>query len=50
QQVLQAADENGWQRCYSCRRLVELDIGCNHITCHCGAQYICAQRWKTCTC
>ncbi|KAG9235906.1 hypothetical protein BJ875DRAFT_421067 [Amylocarpus encephaloides] len=52
QQVLQTADENGWQRCYSCRRLVELDVGCNHITCHCGAQfcYICAQRWKTCAC
>jgi hypothetical protein len=32
QQVLQTADENGWQRCYSCRRLVELDIGCNHIS------------------
>jgi hypothetical protein len=32
QQVLQTADENGWQRCYSCRRLVELDLGCNHIT------------------
>jgi hypothetical protein len=32
QQVLQTADENGWQRCYSCRRLVELDIGCNHMT------------------
>lgn len=32
QQVLQTADENGWQRCYSCRRLVELDVGCNHIT------------------
>jgi hypothetical protein len=30
--VLQTADENGWQRCYSCRRLVELDLGCNHIT------------------
>jgi hypothetical protein len=54
QQVLQTADENGWQRCYSCRRLVELDIGCNHISfvpppslcnhtnsfsCHCGAQF-----------
>jgi hypothetical protein len=32
QQVLQTADENRWQRCYSCCRLVELDIGCNHIT------------------
>ncbi|PQE33416.1 IBR finger domain-containing protein [Rutstroemia sp. NJR-2017a WRK4] len=52
QQLLKIADENGWQRCYSCRRLVELDVGCNHITCHCGAQfcYICAQRWKICAC
>ncbi|KAH8586700.1 hypothetical protein B0O99DRAFT_665658 [Bisporella sp. PMI_857] len=52
QLVLQTADENGWQRCYSCRRLVELDIGCNHITCPCSAQfcYICARPWKTCAC
>ncbi|KAL8908883.1 MAG: hypothetical protein Q9171_005280 [Xanthocarpia ochracea] len=32
QQVLAAAQEQGWQRCYNCRRLVELDIGCNHMT------------------
>jgi hypothetical protein len=32
QLVLATAAENGWQRCYSCRRLVELDLGCNHIT------------------
>ena len=32
QQVLAAAAEEGWQRCYNCRRLVELDIGCNHMT------------------
>jgi hypothetical protein len=32
QLVLETALENGWQRCYSCRRLVELDTGCNHIT------------------
>jgi len=32
QQVLDAAEEHGWQRCYNCRRLVELEIGCNHIT------------------
>ncbi|KAI9802682.1 MAG: hypothetical protein M1825_002704 [Sarcosagium campestre] len=31
QQVLQAASENGWQRCHSCKRLIELEIGCNHI-------------------
>jgi hypothetical protein len=32
QQVLETAAENGWQRCYSCWRIVELDLGCNHIT------------------
>jgi hypothetical protein len=32
QQVLDIARENGWQRCYSCWRLVELDHGCNHMT------------------
>ena len=31
QQLYDVADENNWQRCYSCRRLVELDIGCNHM-------------------
>ena len=32
QQVLEIAVESGWQRCHACRRLVELDTGCNHIT------------------
>lgn len=32
QQTLETGQEQGWQRCYSCRRLVELDMGCNHIT------------------
>ncbi|KIW21806.1 uncharacterized protein PV07_12768 [Cladophialophora immunda] len=52
QATMNLARDNGWQRCYSCRRLVELDIGCNHITCRCGHQfcYICGARWKTCTC
>ena len=31
QQVLETARENGWQRCYNCHRLVELDVGCNHM-------------------
>ena len=35
QQVLEAAREQGWQRCYNCRRLVELDVGCNHMTYAC---------------
>ena len=32
QQVLETARQEGWQRCYSCRRVIELNIGCNHIT------------------
>ena len=32
QQVLNLAEEEGWQRCSNCRRLVELHHGCNHIT------------------
>ncbi|KAG7286790.1 hypothetical protein NEMBOFW57_009106 [Staphylotrichum longicolle] len=32
QELLRVAAENGWQRCYSCRRLVELDHGCNHMS------------------
>lgn len=32
QQLLTTAQASGWQRCYSCWRLVELDHGCNHMT------------------
>ena len=32
QELLETATENGWQRCYSCWRVVELAIGCNHMT------------------
>lgn len=30
--TLEAARQKGWQRCYTCNRMVELTIGCNHIT------------------
>lgn len=52
QPVLDAANENGWQSCFNCSRLVELDVGCNHMTCLCGAQfcYACGSKWKTCSC
>ena len=32
QALLAVAQENGWQQCYGCRRLVELDHGCNHMS------------------
>ncbi|KAH6896008.1 hypothetical protein B0T10DRAFT_587620 [Thelonectria olida] len=52
QELLRLATENGWQRCRSCARVVELGTGCNHITCWCGAEfcYICNVNWKECQC
>lgn len=32
QSLLATAAANEWQRCYSCGRMVELTVGCNHIT------------------
>lgn len=31
-QVLQKAEEMGWQRCFNCHELIELKEGCNHMT------------------
>ncbi|KAL8655043.1 MAG: hypothetical protein Q9210_001134 [Variospora velana] len=31
-ELLATAEEAGWQRCYNCKRFVELKHGCNHIT------------------
>ncbi|PQE30433.1 IBR finger domain protein [Rutstroemia sp. NJR-2017a WRK4] len=52
QRILEVARENKWQRCYECNALVELDHGCNHIICRCGAEfcYVCGDPWKTCDC
>lgn len=30
--LFRIATENDWQRCYSCRRIVDLITGCNHIS------------------
>jgi hypothetical protein len=32
QATMELGTANQWQRCYSCRALVELDRGCNHMT------------------
>jgi hypothetical protein len=50
--LVQLAKDKGWQRCYSCKAMVELKEGCNHMTCRCTAQFcmICAAPWKTCNC
>ncbi|KAK8029520.1 IBR finger domain protein [Apiospora rasikravindrae] len=51
-QTLQLAREQGWQRCQNCWGMVELNTGCNHMTCRCGFQfcYVCGAHWKTCGC
>lgn len=50
--VLDMAKDNGWQRCYSCKHVVELTRGCFHMICICKAQfcYLCATPWKECSC
>lgn len=32
QAILRQAKERGWQRCFNCNFLVELEEGCNHMT------------------
>ncbi|KAK2776879.1 ibr domain-containing protein [Colletotrichum kahawae] len=49
---LEQAKEAGWQQCYKCNHMIELEEGCNHMTCRCGAQFcmICGVKWKNCDC
>lgn len=50
--IIDLARQQLWQRCNACRRFVERTEGCWHMSCLCGAQfcYVCAARWKTCSC
>ncbi|KAI0768475.1 hypothetical protein BD413DRAFT_479286 [Trametes elegans] len=50
--VVALAEKEGWKRCPGCGHLVELSIGCYHMTCRCRHQfcYLCTARWKTCRC
>ena len=50
--VMRLARDSGWQRCNSCRSLVERISGCHRISCRCGSQfcYMCGAAWKTCGC
>ncbi|KXT08387.1 hypothetical protein AC579_7305 [Pseudocercospora musae] len=52
QQLLETTEQQQWQRCPTCKAIVELNTGCNHITCRCGANfcYVCAAPWRTCGC
>lgn len=52
QTFLEAVRDAGYQQCFNCHRWVELNFGCNHMTCLCGSEfcYACGRPWKTCTC
>lgn len=50
--LLKLAKEKGWCRCYRCNNMIELNFGCNHMTCICKAEfcYVCGTIWKNCNC
>ncbi|OOO04983.1 Zinc finger, C6HC-type [Aspergillus oryzae] len=52
QEMLKLSTSQGWQRCLSCKAMVELTVGCYHMTCNCKAEfcYLCGKKWKTCRC
>ncbi|KIJ04704.1 hypothetical protein PAXINDRAFT_122673, partial [Paxillus involutus ATCC 200175] len=51
-QVLTLGRAAGWSRCPGCSQMIELDVGCFHMTCRCRTEfcYLCQERWKTCPC
>ncbi|KAI0361832.1 hypothetical protein OH77DRAFT_1418090 [Trametes cingulata] len=50
--VVALAEQEGWKRCPGCGHLVELSIGCYHMTCRCRYAfcYLCTAKWKNCKC
>ncbi|KAI0936105.1 hypothetical protein AcW1_000426 [Taiwanofungus camphoratus] len=52
QLVLDLGKKSGWQSCPACGHLIELSVGCHHITCICKKQfcYLCGVTWKECSC
>ena len=52
EEVWALARKEGWQTCPGCHTIVELQVGCYHMTCRCREQfcYLCAMPWKSCIC
>ncbi|KAJ6264923.1 hypothetical protein Dda_1076 [Drechslerella dactyloides] len=50
--LLETARNEGWSKCEKCSHVVELTVGCFHMTCRCGHSfcYLCGVSWKTCDC
>ncbi|KIJ15353.1 hypothetical protein PAXINDRAFT_77424 [Paxillus involutus ATCC 200175] len=51
-QVLTLGRAAGWSCCPGCSQMIELNMGCFHMTCRCKTEfcYLCQALWKTCTC
>ncbi|KAI0662640.1 hypothetical protein C8Q70DRAFT_1089640 [Cubamyces menziesii] len=49
--LLALAEQTDWKRCPSCGHLIELTIGCYHMTCRCRHQfcYLCTATWRRCS-
>ncbi|KAI1269922.1 hypothetical protein F5Y18DRAFT_372016 [Xylariaceae sp. FL1019] len=52
QRVVNMGEDNGWKQCIKCKSMIELTIGCYHMTCRCKHQfcYLCGVEWKKCRC
>ncbi|KAI2615654.1 hypothetical protein GGR54DRAFT_649860 [Hypoxylon sp. NC1633] len=52
EELVKLAKEMGWRRCYKCGDLIEKTVGCNRISCNCGAQfcYVCSAPFDDCKC
>ncbi|EGO03353.1 hypothetical protein SERLA73DRAFT_119099 [Serpula lacrymans var. lacrymans S7.3] len=52
EQVLTLSKRQGWAQCPGCAQMIELNMGCFHMTCRCRTEfcYVCTARWKSCRC
>lgn len=52
EQVLTLSRTSGWSRCPGCAQMIELNMGCFHMTCRCKTEfcYLCRAPWKSCRC
>ncbi|KAG2123758.1 hypothetical protein DEU56DRAFT_745106, partial [Suillus clintonianus] len=52
EQILTLSRTSGWARCPGCAQMIELDMGCFHMTCRCRTEfcYLCKELWKNCGC
>ena len=51
-QILELSRASGWARCPGCSQMIELNMGCFHMTCRCRTEfcYLCRAQWKSCPC